>query len=309
MSILIVYDNEEAQEWANVFRKEIPEAKVEVYPDVADVNAVDFIVCWKPQDGVFAQFPQLKVAQSLGAGVEHIFDTQNLGADVQVTRIVDPMLSSDMWEYLLAVTLNHLKQLSLYRDQAKEGLWKPHRYKTIAETTVSILGLGQIGCFVAKAFAQLGFVVQGWSRTPKDIEGVRCSHGKDNLPTLLGQTDVLLNILPLTGQTLGILCRENLQHLKSNAYLINVGRGGHLVEKDLLELLDEGRIAGATLDVLSEEPLPSSHPFWRHPKIDVTPHIASLTNIKTATQQIVDNYRNFKTGQPLLNLVSKERGY
>jgi len=309
LSILIVCNQTDPQPWANALRAQLPKSPIEIYPEVRHPEEIRFILCWKPERALFERFPNLEVVQSLGAGVDHILDTQKLLEKTIVARIVDPRLSTDMWEFLLALCMNQIRQLPLYQRQQDRKIWQGHSYKSITETTVSILGLGQIGGDVALRFAQLGFKVQGWSASPKSLLGVRCLDGLNALPNLLGNTDILINLLPLTPQTRGILGHQNLQHLKSSAYLINVGRGGHLVEADLLDLLERGHLAGAALDVLSREPLPTDHPFWEHPKITLTPHIASLTNVETAVGQVVENYQRFVAGRALLNQVSVSKGY
>lgn len=251
----------------------------------------------------------MKVIQSLGAGVDHIFDTNQIDETIKVVRIIDERLSADMWEYTLAATMHHLKDLSQYNRQESYQYWRTHQYKTIPETRVSILGLGQIGGYVAQQFAKLGFKTQGWSNSSKKIRKVKSFVGEKQLPKMLKKTDVLINILPLTASTTGILNEKLLNQLPKGAYLINVGRGGHLVEPDLIPLIDNGHLSGATLDVFHTEPLPKNHLFWKHPKIQVTPHVASLTNLDSAVHQVVENYKRMKSGEELLNEVSPQKGY
>jgi glyoxylate/hydroxypyruvate reductase A len=178
-----------------------------------------------------------------------------------------------------------------------------------ADMRIGIMGLGQLGKDAAKKLSYLGFPVTGWSQTPKDIEGVKCLAGEEVLDDFLSQTRILICMLPLTPKTKGILNQKTFDKLPAGAYVINVARGQHLIEKDLLAALDSEQLAGACLDVFAVEPLPEDHPFWRHPKIIVTPHISSLTNPKAVAPQIIENYQRTKTGRPLLNVVDMQRGY
>lgn len=309
MSILIICNHKDPQPWVEALREQLPETPIQLYPEVKDPALVEFVVCWKPQPGVLEQFPNAKVIQSLGAGVEHITRTQAARAGVQLTRIVDPNLAVDMWEFVLAAVMQQLKQLPVYAAKQRKNSWQPGTYRRIADTTVAILGLGQIGSLVAEKFAELGFQVKGWARSEKEISGVRCYAGWQALPECLHGADFLINILPLTRATEGILKEQHLRHLKPGAFLINVGRGGHLNQPDLLKLLAEGFLSGAFLDVFQTEPLPSNHPFWDIDNIIITPHVASLTDVVSASRQIVENYKRYQSGVPLQHCVSWENEY
>lgn len=309
MSILLICNHKDPKPWAKVLSEKLPTATIEIFPEVAAPTQVEYIICWKPAANIFQQFPKLKVVQSLGAGVEHVTETNELTAAVRLTRIVDPQLAVDMWEFVLAIVMTQLKRLPTYQQQEAQKKWEQHTYRTIPATTVGILGLGKIGALVARNFANLGFKVVGWSNSQKEIAGVQTYIGTDGFSNCLAQTDILINILPLTPSTEGILNQQSLSLLKKGAYLINVGRGGHLVEEDLIPLLDVGQLSGAFLDVFRTEPLPAEHPFWTHPQVSVTPHIASLTNVETAVAQLVENYQRFRAGDALLHEVSLEKGY
>lgn len=309
MSILIICNNKDPKPWADALKKELPGTEINIYPDVQDKEKVEFAICWKPDNNVLKPFTNIKAIQSLGASVEHIFDTNEIDYNIQVSRIIDPQLSHDMYEFLLAITLNHLRKLSLYEVQQNQKKWEQHSYQNIKSTTVSILGAGKIGGYVAANFAKIGFDVQTWSEEIVNIPSVNSFYEDDGLQSMLKDTDVLINLLPLTKKTKGILNKKLLLKLKKDAYLINVGRGPHLVNDDLLNLLSQNHLSGAFLDVFDEEPLPQNHTFWNHPKISITPHVASLTNTNTAVQQIVENYNRLKNDKPLLNLVSHERKY
>ncbi|NER14944.1 glyoxylate/hydroxypyruvate reductase A [Leptobacterium flavescens] len=309
MSILIVFNNKDPKPWEKILKQKLMQADVSIFPQVKDPATVRFVLCWKPEKDILDRFPNLRVVQSVGAAVEHITRTQNLNENIIISRIVDSRLSEDMWEFLLAAVMQHLKGLSHYSRQQQEKLWQQKEYRTVDQTTVSVLGLGKMGGLVAAKFARLGFKVKGWSASEKSIPKVEAYTGAEELDGFLANSDILINLLPLTHQTEGILNRENLQKLKKGAYLINVGRGEHLVENDLTYLLDREHLSGALLDVFTMEPLPECHSFWEHPKIQITPHIASLTNINSAADQVIENYRNFLEGKPLLNTVSLQKGY
>ncbi|WP_291869291.1 glyoxylate/hydroxypyruvate reductase A [Maribacter sp.] len=309
MSILLIFKNKDPKPWQKMLKEKLPKEVVEIYPDVKDAATVDFVLCWKPKKDVFKELPNIKVVQSVGASIDHIIHSQTLKDDCIVTRIVDENLSQDMWEFLAAIVFGELKNTSLYMEQQKIKKWEQHAYRSFKDVTVSILGLGSIGAYVAQNFAKLGFKVKGWSTTGKDILGVDSFHGKGEFKSFLNQTNFLINLLPLTKETQDILNKDSLGSLATNAFLINVGRGEHLIEKDILQLLDSSVLSGAFLDVFREEPLPENHPFWKHPKIRITPHIASLTNMESAVNLIVDNYHRFLSKEELLNVVSLKKGY
>ncbi|MGB5990530.1 MAG: glyoxylate/hydroxypyruvate reductase A [Marinifilaceae bacterium] len=309
MSILLVFENKDVSPWVKMLKAKLPETSIEIYPDVKDKAAVDFVICWKPKKNAFAEFPNIKVIQSVGASIDHITNSQVLNKDEIVTRIVDHRLSHDMWEFTLSIVLAQQKNLKTYLHKQDSKEWKPKDYKSTDKTIVSIMGLGSIGAHVAEQFALFGFKVKGWSNSPKEISNVESFSGKEELNTFLNDSDFLINLLPLTKETENILNKPTLQQLPNHSFLINVGRGEHLVESDLIELLDSSMLSGAFLDVFRTEPLPNNHPFWSHPKIQITPHIASLTNVESATSQIIENYNRFLNKKELLNTVSLSKGY
>ncbi|SNR13864.1 2-hydroxyacid dehydrogenase [Tenacibaculum jejuense] len=309
MSIVICFNNKDPKPWQETLQTKLPDTTIEIYPNVTDPKAVTFALCWKPEPNILAQFPNVKVVQSVGASVEHIIQSQDLASDYVVTRIVDNRLSEDMFEFILTGILSHLKRFAEYQKTQKEKQWQQKPYKTIQNTSIGILGLGKIGTHVATKLAQIGFKVKAWSRSEKTLVNVSCFHGNDGLTDVLQNTDILINILPLTSATENILNLENLSQLNKNGYLINVGRGEHLVENDLLRLLNNQHLSGALLDVFRTEPLPIDHPFWEHKNIIITPHIAAITNIETASDIVVSNYKNLLNEKELINVVSIQKGY
>lgn len=308
MSVAIIFNQKPIDDWFDKLAELLPETKVEIYPEIENPNDVEFIVTWKPHVGYVNEFPNLKVVQSVGAGIDHLLHTL-IPSTINITRIVDPALKHDMFEHVLTCVLTSIKNILPYYKAQFEKNWRPTSYKTIVETTVTILGLGEIGKDVATKFVNLGFTVKGWSNSPKNIEGVESFSGLNELENAISQTDFIINILPLTAQTEGILNEQFFEFCSDNTVLINVGRGGHLVENDLLTAIKNNKIKEAYLDVFIEEPLPENHPFWTNSQVYVTPHIASMTNANTALEQVADNYKRMKNNETLLNQVSMERGY
>lgn len=295
--------------WLKAVAAELGEDKVFVHEDIKDKSQIEIALTWKAPMRMLQQYPNLKLIQSLGAGVDHIFDFDNVVEGAAISRIVDPQLSEDMYEFVLALILSKLKNLSTYRDQQSQGVWKEKRYKVISDIRLGIMGLGVIGSHVTKRLSDVGFQCMGWSRSEKEIDGISSYHGGDGLDKMLEQTDFLINILPLTNETRGIINLELIKKIKKGAYIINVGRGPHVVDEDILQAIEEGLVSGAALDVFHEEPLPQDHAFWSNEKIVLTPHIASITNIKTAREQVFENIRRYLNGEEVLNEVSVGKGY
>jgi glyoxylate/hydroxypyruvate reductase len=308
MSVLLIFNQKPSEEWQQKLSELLPETKVEVYPDVENPNDVEFIATWKPHVGYINEFPNLKVVQSVGAGIDHLLHTP-IPENIKVTRIVDPALKQDMFEHVLACVMASMKKLMHYQQNQFDKKWEPTVYKSINETTITILGLGEIGKLVAEKLIAVGFKVKGWSNSKKEISGLSSFSGQSELKSALSDSDFIVNILPLTKETEGILNQHFFELCSDNTVLINVGRGAHLVEDDLLKAIEKSKIAEAYLDVFKEEPLPTTHPFWADKHVFATPHIASITNANTALQQVADNYGNMKSDKVLLNQVSLKRGY
>ena len=308
MSIAIIFDQKNPEPWVKLLEEKLPNTSVEVYPSIKEPEQVTFAVCWKPEKDALSQFPNLKVVQSIGAGVDHIFKGQQLSDSVQVCRIIDSQLTQDLYEYVLTGLMSYLRDFPKYFNDQLTKTWKPKRYQTIGQTTVTVLGLGSIGAFIAKELAEIGFNVRGWSRNLKKIAGVQ-TYQQDQLTIALHQSDVLVNVLPLTPDTEDILNSQTMSLLNPGGYMINVGRGAHLVENDLMELIESGQLSGALLDVFRTEPLPIQHPFWNHPKITITPHVASITTLTNAVDIAVENWNRHLHRKKLLHEVSVIQGY
>ena len=309
MSIVLISQGRDLTPWVEAINSELPDLDVQVYPDIKAKEDVTFAISWNHPLGAFKEFPNLKCIASMGAGVDHILKDPNLPENVLVTRVTDEHLTNDMATFTTAVVLNYMRGLCAYKAAEAEGAWQPKPYLRQQDLTVGVMGMGVLGAEAATQLKRLGFNVQGWARSHKNIEGIPVYAGTDELDYFLATSNVLICLLPLTPQTANILNKANLSKLPEGAYLINVARGEHLVEEDLLEMLDKGYLAGASLDVFRTEPLPEEHPFWKHPKIDVTPHIASVTNPASAVKQILENYKRLMQNEPLTNLVSRTKGY
>ncbi|MFQ6024595.1 MAG: 2-hydroxyacid dehydrogenase, partial [Acidiferrobacterales bacterium] len=281
----------------------MPELEVRVWPDRGNPEEIEYALVWQPLHDALSNLPNLKVIFSLGAGVDHLLKETGLPEGVPIVRMVDPGLSEGMREYVLFHVLRYHRHMLEYEIQQRECRWQELPQTRPGDRRIGIMGLGVLGAEVAQKLTALGFAVAGWSRTAKMIDGVDSFHGRDQLDQFLEHTDILVCLLPLTSETEGILNRRTFAALPGGAYVINVARGRHLIEEHLLEALDSEHIAGATLDVFRTEPLPRDHPFWRHPKVTVTPHIASITSPDTGAIPVVENIRRHQKGEPLTNVV------
>lgn len=281
--------------------------EIRIYPDTGDVADIECIVVWKHEKGVLNNFPNLKLIASYGAGVENILSDPALPENVPVVRFVDDTLSERMAEFILAAILNHKHNLTFYREQQAAALWRDKEF--VSGRNVTILGLGELGKTTAKLLLKNGFNVTGWARSTKSIEGVTSYFGQDQLFDAVADADFVVCLLPLTSETQNILNKDLFSATKKGAFLINVGRGDHVQENDLMDALASEHLSGALLDVFSTEPLPQEHPFWRHPKIHITPHISSPTNKTKLARYIIDNYGRMKKGEPLRNQVDAKRSY
>lgn len=310
MSIVLIYQKGERQKlWLDALKKELPKTQIEVYPDIRQPSEVEFLISMTLDNEHVESFPNLKVIQSFGAGVDQILKSKLLRDDMILSKMVDEYLCQDMFEFVFTAIAAHLKNIPSYIENQRQKIWKPKKYKRFRETTVSILGLGMLGSYVAKKLAENDFMVRGWSNSLKNIEKVESFVGFGELENCINGVDILVNLLPATSSTAQILNKKNLEYLSKGAFLINVGRGIHSDEEDIIALLDNGHLSGALIDVFDEEPLPLVHPFWEHEKVIVTPHMASQTNPYSAAKLIAENYRRFKMNQPLLHVVDRTRGY
>jgi len=309
MALLFCSSVDSAARWRAHLARLTSELDIRVWPDVGDPAAIEYALVWRPEPGLLASLPNLRLILSLGAGIDHILCDPQLPREAPIVRLVDPYLTAAMSEYVVLQVLRLHRRDQDYRAQQQAGIWRELPQKNAGERPVGILGFGEIGQDAGRKLAALGFPVSGWGRTERKVAGFAAYAGAEGLPQLLGGTEILVCLLPLTAETEGILCARNFAALPRGAGLVNAGRGGHLVEEDLIPALDSGQLSAAALDVFRDEPLPPGHPFWSHPSILVTPHIAGITNPATAAPIVLDNIRRFEQGRPLLNQVDPAQGY
>ena len=308
MTFLYKADPVRGAVWAELFARQMPELPFRIWPDIGDPRDVRYLAAWQPPEDLANRFPNLEVLFSTGAGTDH-FDFSTIPETLPVVRMVESGIVKGMVEYVTLAVLSVHRDWQTYRNQQRAAQWQAHRVYPPSSRRVGVLGLGMLGRAVLDKLRGFGFDCAGWSRSPRQIQGVECYVGDEGLSEFLARTDILICLLPLTDSTRGILSKPLFDQLPQGATLINVGRGGHLVQQDLLQALDEGRLASAILDVCEPEPLPPEHPFWHHPKVVLTPHIASMTQPETAVEAVVDNLRRHRVGLPMVGLVDRARGY
>ena len=309
MALMIIAPDIRVTSWVKHLSRLQPGIDIRIWPDTGNADDIQFALCWHHPPGELKKYKNLKCIASLGAGVDHILVDPQLPEGVPITRVVEHSMAQSMSEYVVLAVLNYCRQFDDYKADQAQTLWRPRKPLLAEGLGIGIMGLGQLGMDAAQKLSYLGFSVAGWSQTPKNIKGVKCLAGEDALDDFLSQTRILICMLPLTPKTEGILNHQIFGKLPPGAYLINVARGEHLVENDLIAALDSGQLSGACLDVFAVEPLPPDHSFWLHPKIIVTPHISSITFPRAVAPQIIENYHRVKSGKRPLNQVDMDRGY
>jgi len=278
--------------------------------DGYDPAAIDYVLSFRPAPGFLASLPNLKAAFSLGAGVDGFLSDPSYPRHVPLVRFVDRTLSAEMAQYVLLHVLVHHRMQRFFDGCQKEANWRQRVLeRRTEETHVGFLGLGETACFTAGHLAELGFPVRAWTRSRKAVPGVTSFAGPEEMKSFLAKTDILVNLLSLTRQTQGILKAEVFAALPQGALVINVARGGHLVEADLLAALDSGHLGGAVLDVFEHEPLPQDSPLWRHPKVTVTPHIAAISQPAVVLAYVRDGIAAFERGENPATMVDINTAY
>ena len=268
----------------------------------------DHAIVWAPPQQFIDEQPGLQTLFNIGAGVDALLQLK-LPPALKVVRLDDAGMSVQMAEYVCHAVIRHFREFDGYDADTQAGKWSYRKPRSRADFAVGVMGLGVLGERVAKALQVFDFPVNGYSRSPKDLAGIRCFSGAQALPEFLAATRVLVNLMPLTPETENILNHANLSLLQQGGYVINVARGKHLVEEDLVTLIDSGHLSGATLDVFRTEPLPVDHPFWRHPKITVTPHTSARTLREESIAQIIGKIQALQRGQAINGVVDSQRGY
>ena len=309
MALLFVSAVDDPAPWIEAFAALMPDLEVRVWPDYGDAADIAYALVWQQEHGSLRRFANLEAIFSLGAGVEHVLADPGLPDGVPIVRMVDPGLRVGMTEFVVMRVLHYHRRMPEYEAQQRDKVWRLLPQTLPGDRRVGILGLGALGGAAARALAGLGFDVAGWSRTPRTIDGVTCFDGEDGLFACLERSEIVVCLVPLTAETEGILDATTLGALPEGAFLINVARGAHVVDEDLLAALESGQIAGATLDVFRSEPLPADHPYWTHPRVMVMPHASAWTLPQTAARTVTDNIARHRKGEPMLNVVDVKRGY
>jgi glyoxylate/hydroxypyruvate reductase A len=306
MNITICFDKLPPEPWVQGLQQAFPGADVAAWKPGAP--QADHAIVWAPPQQFIDEQPGLQTLFNIGAGVDALLQL-NLPPSLKVVRLDDAGMSVQMAEYVCHAVIRHFRELDGYDADTQAGKWSYRKPRSRADFAVGVMGLGVLGERVAKALQMFEFPVNGYSRSPKDLAGIRCFSGVQALPDFLAATRVLVNLMPLTPETENILSHATLSQLQKGGYLINVARGKHLVEEDLIALIDNGHLAGATLDVFRTEPLPAGHPFWQHPKITVTPHTSARTLREESIAQIVGKIQALQRGESINGVVDHQRGY
>ncbi|EJE50130.1 phosphoglycerate dehydrogenase-like oxidoreductase [Acidovorax sp. CF316] len=306
MNITFCCTDTKAEPWLQGLQAALPEASISVWQPGA--LQADYAVVWAPPQQFVDEQPALKALFNIGAGVDALLKLR-LPPSMRVVRLDDAGMAVQMAEYVSHAVIRHFREFDAYEADMQAGRWGYRKPRLRSDFPIGVMGLGVLGERVARALAQFDFPVNGWSRSPKAIEGVRGFSGTDGFHDFLAASRVLVNLLPLTPDTQDIMNRETLSRLQPGAYVVNVARGAHLVEDDLLALIDSGHVAGATLDVFRKEPLPAGHPFWNHPRIVATPHTSARTLREESIAQIAGKIAALQRGEAVAGVVDPGRGY
>ncbi|MBA2992703.1 glyoxylate/hydroxypyruvate reductase GhrA [Salmonella enterica subsp. salamae serovar 47:z:e,n,x,z15] len=312
MEIIFYHPTFNAAWWVNALEKALPHARVREWK-AGDNNPADYALVWQPPVEMLAG-RRLKAVFALGAGVDSILSKLNahpemLDASIPLFRLEDTGMGLQMQEYAVSQVLHWFRRFDDYQALKNQAIWKPLPEYTREEFGVGIMGAGVLGSKVAESLQAWGFPLRCWSRSRKSWPGVESYAGREELRAFLNQTRVLINLLPNTAQTVGIINSELLDQLPDGAYVLNLARGVHVQEADLLAALDSGKLKGAMLDVFSQEPLPQESPLWRHPRVAMTPHIAAVTRPAEAIDYIARTITQLEKGEPVTGQVDRARGY
>lgn len=309
MQVLADFPWENGKAWVDELRRQARAHDVHVWPDGPEPGRIDAAIVWTPRDDMLKGLKNLRALIVPGAGVDQLFRHEGGLPDVPIVRLADPVMADRMAEYVLAMVLDHHRQFGRYRRQQADAVWTRHFHDDPGDLRIGILGMGVMGTAAARHLTAIGYGVTGWSRSEKTIPGIETVAGEPALGPLIASSDVLVCLLPLTETTRGILNARTFDAMPDGALVINAARGGHLVIPDLLAALDQGKLGGAVLDVFEDEPLVPESPLWRHPKVTITPHVASLSNPVTGVRQIVRALDRLQAGERPDHLVDRDAGY
>lgn len=309
MALTLICPDKDPAPWIQALTHLDPDLDIRVWPEDHPRHEIELALTWAHPPGVLNNYPNLGCISSMGAGVDHLLSDPNLPLQVPIVRLIDQELITEMADYLTLSVLSHFRQFDIYQTFQAEKTWQPLAAREKSNFPLGIMGMGQLGTVAGRRLLDLGFPVSGWKNSPGDIPGITAFYGMDQLTDFLAQARILICLLPLTDQTRQILNLDTFSKLPGGAYLINVGRGGHLREADLIPALEQGLLSGACLDVFEFEPLGSDHPFWNHPGIRITPHVSSQTSPSSVAPQVLENLNRLRVGQDLLNPVHLKKGY
>jgi glyoxylate/hydroxypyruvate reductase A len=309
MRILLHRADGNNEPWLREFAAQLPAAEVVVWQEGVAIAPCDYAVCWNPPVPMLPELAHVKAILLTGAGVDAIMKFNEVLPDVPIIRLADAGMGIQMAEYVTHAVLRYFRRFDDYELQGHMGQWQPLPAFERADFSIGVLGTGVLGMRVLDALAGFDFPLRGWSRTPKQIDGVQCFAGMEQLDAFLDSTRVLVCLLPLTAETTNLLDRARLSRLQQGAYVINVARGALIAEPDLLALIKSGHIHGASLDVFRNEPLPGPHPFWQEPRITITPHIAALTLVRESIEQMCVKIAAIERGEPVTDVVNRTLGY
>jgi glyoxylate/hydroxypyruvate reductase A len=313
MRVVLCIPADDGAPWIDLFRAAMPDAQIALR-DVtaagdADTPQADYAVTAGRCETLFDEQCHLKAVFALSAGAGHLLALPNLPRDMPLYRLEDAGMAAQMIRYVLSAALRFAQRMDTYARQQRDARWEQHPPRDPATIAIGVMGLGVIGAQIAGELAAHGFSVRGYTRSPRTVDAIQVFAGSAQFSAFLSGVDFLVNVLPNTPGTRGVLNRSTLARLTDGAHVLNIGRGAALVEEDLLMLLDSGKLSGATLDVFNEEPLPAHHPFWRRPEILVTPHISGLTLPSAAVAQVAGKIAQLERGEPVSGIVDFERGY
>ena len=308
-TVLFASNIDDPAPWEALFARERPDVEFRIWPDIGDPEDITHALIWRIPNGVLASLANLKVVFSLGAGIDQIIVDPEFPRDKPLFRLIDAGLREQMTEYALYGVLHWHRRMGDYALQQARSEWRMHPAVHPSQRSVGVMGLGVFGADIAAKLASMGFRVSGWSRTRKTVDGVASFVGDDEFNDFLGKSEILINVLPLTSETRGILSSKLFDRLPGGGALVHLGRGGHLVEADLVAALDAGRLDWALLDVFPTEPLPAGSPLWTHPKAFVTPHVAAQPVSDAAERLVLDNFNKFDRGEEPSGRVDLSVGY
>lgn len=297
----------ERQEWLQILRRELPAERIQLWPDIEDPDSIEFAVFWIHDPGDLRRYPRLRAILSVSAGVEQFVGGDY--PDVPIVRMSDAAMADEMAAYAIHWVVHFHRRMDTYLELQEVSEWNPIRTVDAHNFPVGILGFGVMGRRVGEALARLGYPVRAWTRSGGNDPGVTHFRGLDGLERMLGRSDAVINVLPLTPDTAGLMNRQRFARFRRGALYVSVGRGATTVEADLIDALDDGDVGVAVLDVTVEEPLPAGSPLWSHPRVRITPHASGFTRARTAAPLVAANIRRIRRGERPFPLYDRQKHY